>query len=144
MKIYRDGVTFEVETKPEIKIRDGHVCEVFKTEDGNVWFVTLDGTHFCAHGDSFHDAVIAAREKQNPGEGKARAIEYIREHKLVNLTNFCLATGACRAGAIAWAKQERLPLTSELNIDDVFARLDKSESNSWGKRLREALNDPRT
>lgn len=144
MKFYRDGLNLEAESHPRVIQREGHTCEIFKTSDGETWFVTLEGTYFCAHGESFHDAVIAAKEKQNPGAGKAQAIDRIQKSGLVNLTDFCLATGACRAGAIAWAKEEDISLKSKIKIADVLARLDNSESRSWGQRLREELEDDRS
>jgi hypothetical protein len=141
VKVYRDGLSLEVEGPPRVVQRNGHTCEVFKTEDGEMWFVTLEGTHFCAHGDSFHDAVIAAKEKQSPGAGKADAIERIQKSGLVNLTDFCLVTGACRAGATAWAKGEGISVRAELKVADVLARLEKSSSQSWGEQLREELKN---
>jgi hypothetical protein len=143
MQFYRDGLTIEADGPPRVVQRNGHVCEVFKTADGDMWFVTLEGTHFCAHGESFHDAVVAAKEKQNPGAGKADAIERIQKSGLVSLTDFCLATGACRAGATAWAKEEGISVKTELKVADVLKRLDKSSSRSWGETLREELDHER-
>lgn len=141
MKLYRDGLTLESDEPPRIIKREGHTCEVFKTSDGDMWFVTLKDTHFCAHGDSFHDAVIAAKEKQNPGEAKADALERIKTTGLVTLADFCLATGACRAGAMAWVKQEGLSPKMEIKVPDVLKRLGNSSSASWGQTLREELEN---
>lgn len=141
MNFYRDGLTLESEEPPRVVQRNGHTCEVFKTKDGEMWFVTLEGTHFCAHGESFHDAEIAAKQKQNPGAGKADAIERIQKTGLVTLTDFCLATGACRSGATAWAKEEGISVKSELKVSDALERLSKSSSRSWGETLREALGN---
>lgn len=141
MKVYRDGLTLEVTEPPRTVVRDGHTCEVFKTKDGDMWFVTLEGTHFCAHGESFHDAVTAAKEKENPGAGKAEALGRILDTGVVNLTDFCLVTGACRAGAMAWAKENGVSVKAELKVDDVLKRLESSESRSWGQTLREELGD---
>lgn len=138
-KVFRDGLEIECVAPSRVVVRDGHTCEVFKTNEGETWFVTLEDTFFCAHGDSFHDAVIAAKEKQNPGAGKSEAIIRIQKSGRVNLTDFCLVTGACRAGAIAWVKQEGLSLTENLTIEETLKRLKKSPSNSWGNRLSEEL-----
>lgn len=140
-KIFRDGLTLEVLKPPRIVIRDGHTCEVFKTKEDEIWFVTLEGTPFCAHGDSFHDAVIAAKEKQNPGAGKADAIERVKESDQVTLSDFCLVTGACRVGATIWMKQNGLSLKTKLTIKDAFNLLDKSSSREWSNRLREELGE---
>lgn len=141
MRFFRDGLDLEAEEAPRVFQRNGHTCEVFKTKDGDTWFVTLEGTHFSAHGDSFHDAVIAAKEKQNPGAGKAEAVERIQKSGLVNLTDFCLATGACRAGATAWAKEEGISVKAEIKVTDILARLAQSASRSWGEQLREELGN---
>ncbi len=140
--IFRDGLELKSAAPPRVVIRDGHTCEVVKTEDGDKWFVTLGGTPFCAHGESFHDAVIAAKEKQNPGAGRADAVARVQTSGDINLLDFCLVTGACRAGATAWAKQEGLSLTAKITLKDALKRLDKSSSSSWGERLREELGEP--
>ncbi len=141
MKVFRDGLDLEVKEPPRIVVRDGHTCEVFKIEDGDMWFVTLEGTAFCAHGDSFHDAVLAAKEKQNPGAAKDEAIDRVRTTGEVTLTDFCLVTGACRAGATAWAKEEGISLKATLSVKDALKRLKKSSSSSWGERLQEELRE---
>ena len=139
VKFFRDGLELKIDDPPRIVVRGGHTCEVFKTNDGDTWFVTLEGTHFCAHGESFQDAVTAAKEKQNPGAGKAEAITRVQTSGYVNLADFCLVTGACRVGATAWAKEEGISLKEKLTIEDALKRLDKSSSSSWGQRLREEL-----
>ena len=141
MRFFRDGLEIESDGPPRVVLRDGHTCEVFKTSEGDMWFITLEGTHFCAHGDTFHDAVIAAKEKQNPGAAKGDAIERIRSTGLVRLADFCAATGACRAGATAWAKQEGVSVKDALKVDEVLRRLAKSSSSSWGQTLREELGN---
>lgn len=141
MKFYRDGLDIEADGPPRVVLRDGNTCEVFKTTDGDMWFVTLEGTHHCAHGESFHDAVIAAKEKQNPGAGKADAITRIQQSGVVNVTDFCLATGACRAGAAAWIKDEGLSIKTAMKVSEVLKRLEKSSSSSWGESLREELGN---
>lgn len=141
MKFYRDGLDLESYGPPRTVVRDGHACEVFKTKDGDLWFVTLEGTPFCAHGDSFHDAVTAAKEKQNPGAGRAKAIERIQKSGMISLIDFCLATGACRAGATAWAKEEGVSTKGDMKVSEVLKLLDKSSSKSWGETLREELHN---
>lgn len=139
MKVFRDGIELKIKAAPRVIVRDGHTCEVFETEEGSTWFITLEGTPFCAHGESFHDAVIAAKEKQNPGAGKADAVIRVQESGHVSLSDFCSITGACRAGAIAWAKQEGVSIKEKLTTEDTLKRLDKSSSRSWGETLREEL-----
>lgn len=141
MKFYRDGLTIEADGPPRVVVRDGNTCEVFKTADGDMWFVTLEGTHHCAHGESFRDAVTAAKEKQNPGAAKSEAIERIQKSGVINLADFCLATGACRAGATAWIKQEGLSVKTKMKVSAVLKLLEKSSSSSWGQTLREELSN---
>jgi hypothetical protein len=140
-KVFRDGLEIRTTAPPRVVVREGHTCEVFKNEDGETWFVTLEGTFFCAHGDSFHDAVQAAKEKQNPGAGKTEALTRVRESKTVNLRDFCLITGACRAGATAWAKEEGISVKESLSVEDVLKRLKKSSSSSWGETFREEIEE---
>ena len=128
MRFFRDGLDLEAKEPPRVVVRDGHVCEVFKTDEGSMWFVTLEGTPFCAHGDSFHDAVIAAKEKQNPGAGKEEAIERVKATGEVTLVDFCLVTGACRAGATVWAKEEGISPKGSLSVKDVLKRLSPQRS----------------
>jgi len=120
-------------------MREGHACEVIKTQDGETWFVTLENTPYCAHGESFRDAVTAAKEKQNPGSGRAEALARVRESGNVTLSDFSIITGACRAGATLWAKQQRIPLTSKMSVAEVLDRLKDSPSRSWGERFRDEL-----
>lgn len=141
MKFFRDGLEITVKDPPRIVVRGGHTCEVFEREDGPLWFVTLGGTPYCAHGDSFQDAVIAAKEKQTPGAGKADAVARVQMSGHVTLTDFCLVTGACRAGATAWAKAEGISLKAKLTIKDALKRLEKSSSRSWGQTLRAELGE---
>jgi hypothetical protein len=139
MRFFRDGLEVQAKSR-RVVVRDGHVCEVFEREgDGPLWFLTIEGTAFCAHGESFHDALIAAKEKQNPGAAKSDALDRVQESGHVTLKDFCLVTGACRAGATAWAKQEGLSLTAKLTVKDALKRLEKSASREWGTRLREEL-----
>lgn len=142
MKFFRDGLEIEVKDPPRVLVRDGHTCEIFERgEDGPLWFVTLENTFFCAHGDSFHDAVTAAKEKKNPGAAKTEAVARVRETKRVNLRDFCLVTGACRAGATAWAKGEGVSTKEDLSVTDALNLLKKSSSREWGERLREELEE---
>lgn len=138
LTVYRDGLSLEVLGPPRVVSRDGHTCEVFKTADGDMWFVTLNDTHFCAHGASFHDAVTAAKEKQNPGAGKAEAIDRVRSSGQVNLADFCLVTGACKAGAMAWARAQGIAPKTRLPVSEVLLKLTES-SPSWGTALQREL-----
>lgn len=140
MRFFRDGLEIEAKEPPRVFVRGGNVCEVFEREkDGPLWFVTLEGTFYCAHGDSFEDAVNAAKEKQNPGGAKTAAVARVRETKRVNLRDFCLVTGACRAGAIAWAKEEGVSIKEDLSVKEALKLLSKSSSRKWGERLREQI-----
>jgi hypothetical protein len=136
MKIFRDGLELEALELPKVVIRGGNTCEVFKTNEGTTWFLTLGDTPFCAHGDSFHEALAAAKEKQNPGAGKAEAIARVRKTQRITLPDFCLITGACRAGATTWAKQMDVSLKARLPVKKTLAMLAKSASANWGARLK--------
>jgi hypothetical protein len=138
-KVYRDGLEIEIIDKPRVMTRDGHVCEVFKTKEGTLWFVTLKGTPFCAHGNSFREAVTAAKEKQNPGSGKKDAIKRVNKSGRITLNDFCLITNACRAGAVRWAKENGFSLTARPTVEKVLRMLDNSASSSWGNILKKEL-----
>jgi hypothetical protein len=140
MRFFRDGLEVEAKAPPRVFIREGHTCEVFeRATDGPLWFITLAGTFYCAHGDSFRDAVASAKEKQNPGAAKAEAIVRVRKTKRVSLRDFCLVTGACRAGATAWAKQEGVSIKGDISVKEALKMLEKSSSRDWGERLREEI-----
>lgn len=144
MKFFRDGLEIETKDPPRVLVREGHTCEVFDRkgeDDSPLWFVTLSDTFHCAHGDSFQDAVSAAKEKQHPGAGKAEAVARVRETNRVSLRDFCSITGACRAGVTAWAKQEGVSIKNALSVTEALKILAKSSSREWGERLREEIEE---
>jgi len=138
-KVYRDGLEIEIINKPQVMTRNGHVCEVFKTKEGTLWFVTLKGTPFCAHGNSFHEAVAAAKEKQNPGSGKKDAIKRVSKSGRITLNDFCLITKACRAGATRWIKENGISPKARPTVKKVLKMLDNSANSSWGGILKKEL-----
>ena len=60
-KVYRDGITTKIDRPIKVfKTRDGHTVERFTLNRKHTYFVTLNGTHWCAHGTTVAEAVADA------------------------------------------------------------------------------------
>lgn len=139
-KFYRDGL--EEKIVGPIRIRttsDGHVVESYKLSNGNRrFFVTLYGTHWCAHGDTVADAVTDATWKDPAQRPSMKAlVESIKadgQSRKITLNEFRLLTGACLAGcrsAIEQARVKESSLTAKEIRDYV--------SFEWGNKLLSVL-----
>jgi hypothetical protein len=139
-KIYRDGLEEEI-TGPICvsQTSDGHTIEAYKLASGKRrFFVTLAGTHWCAHGDTVASAVADALWKDPT---KRPSMEVLREsikkvgrtHKFT-LNEFRVLTGACTAGcrsALTQANRDESPMTAD-DIRNVVSR-------EWGNKLLSVL-----
>lgn len=139
-RFYRDGLD-EVIIGP-IRVTTtsgGHTIERYKLKSGKRrYFVTLAGTHWCAHGDSIANAVADALWKD---PSRRPSMEALREdikargraHKFT-LNEFRLLTGACLTGcrsALIQAGKDEAPMTAN-DIRDVV-------SFEWGNKLISVL-----
>ena len=137
---YRDGVSLCVEGKSKsYTTRDGHVVEEYTSEGKRGYFVTLEGTYFCAHGETLDQAIADATWKD---ESKRPSLEELRneineagKNRKISLNEFRIITGACSEGcriALKRAKLDGSPMTL-LEIKQHF--------NEWGSTLERALSN---
>jgi hypothetical protein len=138
MKYFRDGIELEIDSTPKIsKTRDGHVVEKYKVKGKDGYFVTLKGTHYCAHGKTLAQAISDAIWKD---ESKRPSLESLKEQirsegkdHLITLNEFRLLTGACSEGCRVALERKGLsgdPMTAH----DIYKHFP-----DWGKRLLDIL-----
>ena len=138
--IYRDGITENISGPIRIRrTREGHTVEAYKTDKGKEkFFVTLSGTHWCAHGDSVAAAVADAIWKdpsKRPSKEALKAeIQKFGKDRKITLNEFRVLTGACISGcrsALAAAGRDETPLTAR----DIYKHISKE----WGGQLLSIL-----
>lgn len=138
MKYFRDGIEIEIDSAPKIsKTRDGHVVEKYQSKGKDGYFVTLSGTHYCAHGQTLSQAISDALWKD---ESKRPSLNALKEsiksdgkNRLISLNEFRLLTGACSEGCRVALARKGLsgdPMTAE-DIHENFPE--------WGARLLNVL-----
>jgi len=138
--LYRDGLEESIVGKVIVSRTDeGHVVESYKLADGQRrFFVTLSGSHLCAHGDTVASAISDAVWKdpaQRPSMDalKAEIISHGKARK-ITLNEFRLLTGACLTGcreALKKAGRDESPMTAREIRDHV--------SREWGDKLISVL-----
>lgn len=135
-KFYRDGLEEEIIGPIKISVTsDGHVVEAYKTADGKRrFFVTLSGSHWCAHGDTIANAVADAIWKdpaRRPSmETLAESVKAEGKGHKFTLNEFRLLTGACVIGcrsALESVGRDDSPMTAK-EIRDIV-------SFEWGNKL---------
>lgn len=141
MILYRDGLEMNIDPGFGIRVsktRDGHTVESFKVEGVRKYFVTLKGSHYCAHGNTVAEAVADALWKdpaKRPSlERLAETIREAGEKRKISLAEFRLLTGACAEGcriAIKRAGVSGKPMTA-FDIRDKV-------SKDWGDKLLRVL-----
>lgn len=135
MKIFRDGLEEEIEGDVKVTFtRDGHTVEMYFSNGKKRFFVTLKGTHWCAHGSTIAEAISDAIWKD---QKQRLSFEMLKEEikesgieRLITLNEFKTLTGACREGckiALERAKLDGSPMTSV----DIKNKLSKE----WGEKL---------
>lgn len=139
-KFFRDGLTEEISGPVKVvQTPEGHTVEIYKLTDGKLrYFVTLAGTHWCAHGDSIAQAVSDAiwkDPKQRPSlESLKSEIKEAGKNRKITLNEFRVLTGACLVGcreALKKVGRDETPLTAFEIRDHV--------SKEWGEKLIEIL-----
>lgn len=139
-KFFRDGIEEEIIGPVLVSYtREGHIVESYKTVDGEEkYFVTLAGTHWCAHGESIASAVTDARWK-NPEwrpsmEALRDEIQKDGRDRKITLPEFRVLTGACDTGcrvALRQAGRDTSPMTA-FEVRDIV-------SKEWGNKLISVL-----
>lgn len=142
IKVYRDGIE-EISLVPvtSFKTLEGHVIEHYKTVDGDRYFATIRGTHFCAHGDTVSDAVADALWKdESRRPNMSSLIDEINkdvDHRKITMNEFNLLTGACRTGMLIALKQAGLEKTKPLSF--TLKEIKDKISLEWGNTLEKVL-----
>lgn len=135
-KVYRDGLEESVIGPIKVRVTsDGHTVESYKLADGKRrFFVTLSGTHWCAHGSSLAGAVADALWKdpsRRPSmESLIKSIKSDGPTRKITLNEFRALTGACLVGcrdALAKSGRDESPMTAN-DIRDIV-------SKDWGNKL---------
>lgn len=135
---YRDDLELQIDSPPKVyKTRDGHHVEEYRVDGEKGFFVTLHGTHYCAHGESLAEAIGDATWKDESKRPSLDALkDEIREagtSRKISLNEFKVLTGACSAGcriALKRAKLSGEPMLAE----DVIKYFPE-----WGRKLYHVL-----
>lgn len=135
-KFFRDGIEEEISGPILVRTnREGHVIESYKLSNGDRrYFVTLSGTHWCAHGSTIADAIADAIFKDPARRPSIEVlVAEIRSggiDRKITLTEFRYVTGACLSGckdALERAGRDGSPMTAK-DIRDLVSR-------DWGSKL---------
>lgn len=141
MTIFRDGVEEEVAGPVRVShTREGHVVETYTTTEGVVrHFVTLAGTHWCAHGSSVAEAVCDALWKdpdnRPPKEKLVKEIRAAGRGRLITLREFRHLTGACAEGCRVALERAGLAGVTEMTAETIRDKV----SAPWGDTLLKIL-----
>jgi hypothetical protein len=135
---FRDSIEEQIDAPPVVSVtRDGHTVEKYSVDGVQKFFVTLAGTHWCAHGSTIAEAIADAIWKDDTRRPSAEAVKKeIQEagrNRKITLNEFRVLTGACAEGCrIALARQglDGSPMTVE-NIKQHFPE--------WGEKLLQIL-----
>lgn len=138
MNFLRDGLELEIDSAPRVfKTREGHVVEEYFCKGVKGFFVTIAGTHYCAHGKTLADAITDAEWKDESRRPKredlVKKIRAAGVSRKISLLEFRLLTGACAEGcriALERARLDGSPMTAH-DIRKVFP--------DWGAKLLQIL-----
>lgn len=136
--IYRDGITEASEVPIKVsRTRAGHTIERYVVDGEKRYFVTLAGSHYCAHGNTIAEAVASAIWKD---PAKRPSLEKLKKEindagpgRKITLQEFRVLTGACEYGCKQALKQAGLsgqPMTPK-QIQKYFP--------DWGSKLLSIL-----
>lgn len=132
--IFRDGLE-ELAQGPLLvsTTREGHKVESYKVDGTNRFFVTLAGSHYCAHGNTLAEAIADALwkdEKRRPSlEAVKEDIRKDGKSRKVTLQEFRILTGACQTGCRVALKQAGLD-GSPMRASEI-----KKYFPEWGAKL---------
>jgi hypothetical protein len=136
--IFRDGLEEQADGPSKISAtREGHRVESYHVEGQQRFFVTLAGTHYCAHGNTLAEAIADAIWKD---EKKRPSLEAVKEEirnegrdRKITLQEFRILTGACQSGCQVALKQVGL------DGSPMVASEIKKHFPEWGEKLLEIL-----
>ena len=141
MTIYRDGIEYVLDPNSKVSVRttsDGHVIESWKSQGNRVYFSTLAGSHFCAHGSTAAEAVADALWKDPARRPSLDALvaeikPQIKTRK-IRLQEFRLLTGACMDGCRRFLQQHKLPTTVSMTLAEFLPI-----GGEWARKLEAVL-----
>jgi hypothetical protein len=138
MKYFRDGLTLEIDKPYKVlKTAEGHVVESYKVGGKRGFFVTLAGSHYCAHGDTVADAIADAiwkDEKRRPSlDALKKEIQVAGEKRKISLQEFRVLTGACSEGCRSELERKGL------NGSPMTAKAIYKHFPEWGRKLLDVL-----
>jgi hypothetical protein len=136
--LFRDGLEELIDSPPIVSTtREGHRVESYRVNGSERFFITLAGSHYCAHGNTLADALADAIWKD---ETKRPSLEAVKENirndgqtRKITLQEFRILTGACGIGCQIALKQ------AGLNGDPMCASEIKKYFPDWGAKLLEIL-----
>jgi len=138
MQYFRDGLTQEIDTQVKVKTtREGHTVEEYLVDGVKKYFVTLAGSHYCAHGSSVGEAISDAIWKD---ESKRPTLNDLKKEILaagserkITLQEFRVLTGACLEGC-------RIALTrAGLSGEPMLPKEILNHFPDWGTALYRVL-----
>lgn len=136
--IFRDGLEENAEGPPRVSTTpDGHCVESYRVDGVDRFFVTLAGSHYCAHGGTLAEAITAAiwkDEKRRPNLDIIKEdVQKAGKERKITLQEFQTLTGACQVGCRVALKQAGLD-GSPMTASEIKKRFPE-----WGARLLAVL-----
>jgi hypothetical protein len=139
--LIRDGLEEKIDDSPKVsKTREGHVVEKYSVKGRPRFFVTLAGSHLCAHGNTLTEAITDAIWKD---PSRRPSLESLRDEivksgkdRKITLGEFQILTGACSEGcrvALERAKLDGSPMTGAAILKHF---------PEWGSKLFVVLGWP--
>lgn len=138
MKYFRDKLELEIDGPYKVSMTaEGHTVERYKSNGKPGYFVTLAGTHWCAHGGTIAAAITDAiwkDPKRRPSLEalKAEICEAGKSRK-ISLQEFRILTGACSEGCRVALDKAGLD-GSPMKAKDI-----KKHFPEWGQKLLSVL-----
>jgi hypothetical protein len=138
VKYFRDGLELNIDAPYKVlTTAEGHVVESYKIKGKRGFFVTLAGSHYCAHGNTIASAVSDAiwkDEKRRPSlENLKKEIQESGINRKISLQEFRVLTGACSAGCRAALENKGLD-GSPMKARDIVKHFPE-----WGSKLMSIL-----
>lgn len=134
MLVFRDGLEENSDGPVVVSTtREGHRVESYSVDGQKRFFVTLSGSHYCAHGNSLAEAIVDAiwkDEKKRPSLEAIKAeIQKDGKGRLITLQEFRVLTGASQRGCQIELKR------AGLNGSPMTGAEIKKHFPEWGSKL---------
>ncbi len=132
--LFRDGLEERADGPSVVSsTREGHRVESYRVNGIDRFFVTLAGSHYCAHGNTLAEAIADAVWKD---EKKRPSLDAVKEEirkggktRKITLQEFRILTGACKAGCEVALKRAGLD-SSPMPASEI-----KKYFPEWGAKL---------